>query len=163
MVRRDHINCSIAQRGPEAFAVLAFADGRGAFEFGRAIGNFFGSEGQVMRASLDADSRAILFRFLNLRNGIGGREMHDIASFSAERGRDSSHVWYERLSAPAARRFETSSMGPGNSACARSGAPSFASSGKLSRRSDSLTCVNSFTPLSTRKHLNPKHPASQRA
>ena len=50
--------------------------------------------------------------------------------------------------------------GSGSSACASSGAPIAASSGNAARRSFFRSDANS-QPLGTRKHLNPKTPASQ--
>ncbi len=57
----NHVDRAIAQRLPQLFAILALADGRSALEFGGAVGDFFGSERQVMRASLGGNGKAFGF------------------------------------------------------------------------------------------------------
>ena len=52
-------------------------------------------------------------------------------------------------------------IGPGNSAWTSNGALSCSSTPEVqTRRSASVTCANSSTPLGTRKHLNPNTPLS---
>src|SRR5277367_1906146 len=96
-------------------------------------------------------------------NSPPSRSSSAIASFSAARGRTCSHVAYFRGDAPFGKLATAFSIGPGNSACASKGAPSAASFGNATRKSASVTCANSSTPLGTRKHLNPKTPASHSA
>ena len=71
MVRRDEVDCAIAEAGPKLFAIFARADGRRAFEFGRGVGDFLGREGQIVRAGLDAEREARGLCFPPLRDGIG--------------------------------------------------------------------------------------------
>ena len=61
MIGGDQVDRAVAERSPQLFAILAFANRRRAFEFRGAVGDFFRGEGQVVRASLDADLRALDF------------------------------------------------------------------------------------------------------
>ena len=53
VVGGDHVNGSIAQAGPQMFAIFAFPEWRRTFELGRALGNFFRSEDQIMGTRFD--------------------------------------------------------------------------------------------------------------
>ena len=57
MIAGYEIERAVAERLPQAFAILALANRRRAFEFRGAIGNFGGRKSQIVRAGLRGDCR----------------------------------------------------------------------------------------------------------
>src|ERR1700674_4898287 len=80
MIRGDEVDRAIGERRPELFLILALADGRRAFKFRCAAGNFLGDEGQVMRAGLNTERKRVGFALAQLRQRIGGRKMDDMSA-----------------------------------------------------------------------------------
>ncbi len=78
MVGRDQVDGAGAKGSPQPFAIFAFADRWRALKLGRAVGDFFCRERQVMRARFDADQWASRFSGLQLRNRIRRSQMHDM-------------------------------------------------------------------------------------
>src|SRR5579864_3967257 len=54
VVGGDHVESSIAQAGPQLFAVFALADRRRTFEQGLPVADVPGGESQIVRARFDA-------------------------------------------------------------------------------------------------------------
>src|SRR5579872_2839710 len=78
MVRRDQIDISASERLPEPLTVGARSDGRSALVLRGTIGDLFGAEMQIVRASLDRDGQPFCTCCAEVGQGLRRREVDDV-------------------------------------------------------------------------------------
>ncbi len=70
VIGRHHVDNAVGQRSPKRLAIGRSANGRRAFVFGSAIGNFFRGKPQILGAGFDGDGQAALPRFRQQRQRL---------------------------------------------------------------------------------------------
>ena len=78
MIGSHKIDDTFSQGVPQLFAIVAFTDGRRAFEVRGPVGDFLGAKGQVVRASLDSDRQPFGACVAEHRHSARRREMNDM-------------------------------------------------------------------------------------
>ena len=78
MIGRDEVNRSIEESLPQVFAIFAAANWRSALKERCPLGDFFGSQMQIVRAGLDTHLETLQTCGAQLGKRCAGGEMDDV-------------------------------------------------------------------------------------